>query len=82
MNDAKFKEDANNIRCISDFWINQPTETDTDRMYFDALISIRESILLLAEVLQSRPISSSPSNSPPQVITNVSRGHNDTTKPK
>ena len=54
MRDKDFDKAAKKIRDRSDFWINADKETDVDHMYTDLLISIRNAILLLAEVVQTK----------------------------
>ncbi len=55
MKDKTFEESAE--KCTdSDFWINQGKESDKENMYCDILIDIRNSILLLAKVIQERPL--------------------------
>ena len=55
MKDEEFKEKQSLIRGTSDHWINRGKDTDTEHMYCDLYTSIRDSILLLAEVIQESP---------------------------
>ena len=55
MKDEEFKEKQSLIRGTSDHWINRSKDTDTEHMYCDLYTNIRDSILLLAEVIQESP---------------------------
>ena len=58
MRDEEYRERQRLIRGVSDHWINRGKDTDTEHMYCDLYTSIRDSILLLAEVIQGRPTDS------------------------
>jgi hypothetical protein len=55
MKDIEFQNKVNDIKGFSNFWVAAQKENDRDNMYCELLVSIRDSILLLAEVVRGRP---------------------------
>ena len=48
---SEYDARVRDIKGTSDHWINRGKESDTEHMYCDLLISLRDSILLLSDVV-------------------------------
>ena len=54
--DSEFNKSVKAIKDNGDFWIDQGKEADFENMICDLIIDVRNSILLLAKVIQERPL--------------------------